>query len=296
MESRFLWENYCLVSLRQALWLKQQPLRQAECGERQIPTFNQKQLNNWTQKKTPWEEAWKRGGGRGEQAPNTNIMEWSRDGMQTHEDLISTLQDWDKLSLIQHLRLTEKREDRLQYNRQSDADAELHTSNSTRWHVTWGVRLLAVHTVYKTQETSFQLFSALCHSALTFSSHYIISSNQMKYFTSHVCRKPDKLTLAGDLCLLKRICSGLPLCVGRVPHAAVQSAETMHVERSCILYYWGRAFPSQLHTVPELRSQRDVLNRDNFLEENTSSKNSSHGDLSEWGKQSSLSSNNQAIQ
>lgn len=81
--------------------------RQAECGERQIPTAVEQLDTAFQKKKTHHEKksGKEEGGGVNKHQIQTSWSE-ARDSVQTHEDLISTLQDWDKLSLIQHLRLT----------------------------------------------------------------------------------------------------------------------------------------------------------------------------------------------
>lgn len=152
------------------------------------------------------------------------------------------------------------------------------------------VRCQTTRSKYSLQNTRGKFlrfcFTSLC-AHVHFKQLYVFKPNEI--FHIACLQKTRQANFSSNLCL--RNCWGLPLCVRKMPHAAVQSAETMWSEAaSCTT----EAEPFHVSCI----SQLDVLNRENFFEENTCSKNSSHGDLSQWGKQSSLSSNshNQAIQ
>lgn len=107
MGSSFLWENYCVLPAFGELPSRDNPpLWQAECsGERQIPPFSQKQINNWTlRSKTACEESQGEQRRREQWASNTNVMEWGiSKKAETHEGLIHSFSEGDKLSLTWYL-------------------------------------------------------------------------------------------------------------------------------------------------------------------------------------------------
>lgn len=120
------------------------------------------------------------------------------------------------------------------------------------------MRCQTTHGKYDSQstKTSFQLFSALSHFALTFSLHYIFRTNEMFYiaYLQKTRRANFRETVISHMERLR-----FALSVRTTPHAAVRSGKTTHVERSCILCCRSTAFPSQLRTRAEITAQRFSL-------------------------------------